>query len=164
MATTEEWRIEKSKYLCASCGSEFKDRQTYFSALSEHEADFVRLDYCANCWGEARTKPLFSFWRTRRTSTPRPKKIDKDVVIDFFLKLMGPEGEERKEMRFVLALYLTRRKALKLQGVRRDGAREFLLFRRPRRTEMFEVEDPRMSEEHVNSATGRLKELFQAEL
>jgi len=164
VATTDNWQIEKSTCRCASCENEFSVGQAYFSALCEAGSDFVRKDYCSSCWEGAQEASFFSFWRTRRQTGERRKRIDIAVVFDFFKKLLESEGEDRRDILFVLALYLTRRKALKLKGVRRDGARELLQFRRPRRTNIIEIEDPHLSDEQVDAATQKLKELFEDEL
>ena len=164
MSSSDGWQIERSNYLCTSCGAEFAEGQGYFSALSEEVRTFVRRDYCRSCWPEVQNAPHFSFWRARRQKGQRPKRLDTAVVFDFFTKLLEPNGEDRKELCFVLALYLTRRKALKLKGVRFEGGQEFLQFRRPRRKDVIEIEDPNMNEEQISAATDRLKELFHAEL
>ena len=159
----ESWNVARSGLACAQCGSEFREGRTYFSALTEQGADFVRRDFCPPCWQQAKGGSFFSFWETRRLPAQRRPRIDTEVVLDFLRKLQEDEQPERKQMRFVLALYLVRRRVLKLAGVRREGDRHLLEFRRPRRQETLTVEDPHLSEEQIGTLTARLKELFQEE-
>jgi hypothetical protein len=162
--STAGWEITKSAYICAGCNAELKVGQAYFSALAEEQTGFARRDYCTQCWGGIADKKFFSFWKTRRLKGDKPPRMDAVAVFDFFSKLAESDSPDRKELRFVLALYLTRRKTLKLKGVKRDGEREVLEFCRPRRQEVFEVENPNLTEEQISAATARLKELFHAEL
>ena len=159
----EDWRLAKGQPHCSSCQAEFRDGGCFFSALSERSQDFVREDFCPSCWEQAKEGGFFSFWRTYRRGEERRPRVETEVVFDFFEKLQDGDGAHRKELRFVLALYLTRRRALKLVGVSREGERELIDFRRPRRDETFKVENPQLTEEQISTATDRLKELFQAE-
>ena len=160
----EDWKVAKGQPHCSLCQQEFRDGQPFFSALSELNQEFVRQDFCPSCWARPQECEFFSFWKTYRQGEERRPRIETDVVFDFFEKLQDGESAHKKELRFVLALYLTRRKALKLVGVRREGEREFLELRRPRQHETFKVENPQLTEEQISTATNRLKELFQAEL
>ena len=172
----EEWQVARGAPQCTTCGTEFEDGRVFYSALTQEGSEFVRLDYCTGCWERGERPPHFSFWRTRRQTRERSVRIDSNVVFDLFRNLV--QGQDagmpgagdaeaasgRAEMRFVLALYLTRRKALKLEGVSREGDREVLHFRRPRSDEQYTVEDPHLSEDRIEAATQKLKSLFQGEL
>ncbi len=159
----ESWTVAKGGARCSECGAGFGEGQLYFSALSEREQGFVREDFCSSCWRQAKTRPFFSFWKTRRRSDGRAPRVATDVVFDFFNKIQSSDRPDREEMRFVLALYLARRKALRFDGVREEEGREVLLFRRSPDDEPFRVEDPHLTEEQIHGATERLKELFRTE-
>jgi len=160
----DTWKVDRSAPRCTACSKEFADGQDFFSALADNGQDFRRMDYCRACWDQTDRAPFFSFWKTRRRADKRPPRIDVEVVLDLFNKLAGSDRPDRVEMQFVLALYLTRRKALKLAGVRRDDEREYLRFRRPRSEEEILVENPRLDEQQIAAMNARLKDLFQAEL
>ena len=162
--SSDGYVVVRGAFTCATCGKEFRQGQAYFSALVEGERDFSREDYCPGCWEQAAGKSYFSFWRTRRQGEQRRPRINTEVVFDFFNKLEQSDRPDRREIRFVLALYLARRKALKLKSVGREGDCDVVLFRRPRRDESIVVEDPHLNEEQINASTARLKELFQDEL
>ncbi len=160
----ETWKLAKSALLCSRCSTEFRPGQSFFSALSEQQQELAREDFCPPCWEQASKDELFCFWKTRRLSGERMPRLDTEVVFDLFENLKHADRADREQLRFVLALYLTRRKALRLAGVSRDDGRELLEFFRPRREETYRVENPHLTEEQIGSATEYLKELFQAEL
>jgi len=160
----DTWTVANSSIACTRCGVQFREGQVYYSSLTEQDQDFARNDYCAPCWKEAQAGTFFSFWKTRRRSDPRPPRIHTDVVFDFFCNVRDSERADKDETCFVLALYLARRKALKLEGVRSEDGRQVLVFRRPRHKETFHIADPQMNEEQISVATDRLKELFQTEI
>jgi len=158
------WAVAKGAGECSGCGAAFREGEAFFSALEEVGRDFVRRDFCCACWRKAKDGRFFSFWKTRRRADAPRVRISTQVVMDLFEKTAEPGGPERQELRFVLALYLARRRALKFVGVRREGGREVLQFRRPRSQEIIGVTDPHLSPEQVQAATARLKELLWTEL
>jgi hypothetical protein len=164
----ENYTVGKARTSCCGCDKNFRPGQAYFSALRETgdqiEESFLREDYCPECWEDVETERCFSFWKTVRRSKKRKHRVNVAVVFDFFEKLTDSSQSERREMRFVLALYLARRKALKFKAVRRGNDADQLIFRRVGAEETYTVEDPEMSEEQIDRATERLKALFPEEL
>jgi hypothetical protein len=159
----ESWKLSKSSFVCLRCGAEFRQAQPFFSALIEQPPDFTRQDFCMACWEQAPKQDAFCFWKSRRLANDRRPKVDVEVVFDLFNNLENAEGSEKREMRFVLALYLARRKALRFLSVKREDDRELLQFCRPRLREVFSVEDPNLTEEQINLTTQKIKELFQSD-
>lgn len=164
----ENWTVESSGTACCECEQKFKGGQSYFSALHEAGEDqpesFFRADYCCECWESRDREDCFSFWKTYRRTTKSKPRVNTAVVFDFFEKLADSDQPDRREMRFVLALYLARRKALTFEEVRRQGDADTLIFSRTGGDETFTVEDPELSEEQIDTATERLKALFPEEL
>lgn len=160
----ESWKVARCAPHCVECGKEFSEGHSFVSALNEADGDFVRLDFCPDCWERGETGRFFSFWKTRLRTGGRRTRIDVQVVLDLFERLAESDRPDRVAMRFVLALYLARRKALKLVGVRRGAERSMLQFKRPRSDEEILVEDAELSEDQVSAANERLRELFQSDL
>jgi len=161
---SESWTLARGGPRCARCGAEFREGQACFSALTERPQEFLRQDFCPRCWPKAEKDRFFSFWKACRANVPRRPRIDTEVVLDFFNRLRDSDRPDREAVRFVLALYLSRRRALKFDGVRRQGAREVLLFRRPRHAETLEVENPELSAPQISAMTEQLKELLRTEV
>ena len=164
----ENYTVQKAGTTCCACQKQFRAGQSYFSALREageaREESFLREDYCPRCWEDVPGEECFSFWKTQKRKKRRTPRVNTAVVFDFFEKLAVSEQPDRREMRFVLALYLARRKALKFKEVRPNKGADVLFFRRTGAEETFEVEDPELSEEQIETATERLKSLFPEEL
>ena len=70
------------------------------------------------------------------------------------------DDAKREQLRYVLALLLMRRKALKLHDVQQDGEKEVLMFRRPRSKENLPVTDPGLDESQVDRLEEELAELL----
>ncbi len=162
------WKVNKSKNACARCSAEFEAGEAYFSALRETDErtdePFRRSDYCMSCWQGEDASQFFSYWKTVCRKEESQPKVNTAVVFDFFHKLEDSDHPDRREMRFVLALYLARRKALKFQKVKeRDGA-DVLIFKKTGGDGTISVEDPDLTEKQIDVATDRLKALFTEEL
>jgi len=158
----ETWHITKSGDCCCACGKEFARDRLLFSCLVENEAGFERRDLCPDCWETAAPETVFCFWRTRRAVAERKPVLDTAVMLEFFERLGGAREEQKRAFRFVLALYLMRRKELKLIEVSRDSAREALVLERRSDGRRVEVENPGITEERLQDIAARLSELLNA--
>ena len=157
-----DWNIAKSQRVCG-CGHELEENDTYFAALYEEGEDFVRRDYCAECWEKARADGgFFSFWRT--TVPPREQKrrlfADDEVLLDFFLRLENDEEEQRRHFFYLLSLILMRKKLLKFEDIERDGEDEYLCLRFRREDRTVRVLNPRLSEEQVEAVKEQLSQIL----
>ena len=159
-----EWKIAKSAFQCKTCGEKFAPGAAFFSALLEAGAGFERSDFCPRCFQERRPERVYSYWKTMAPdgdaeAQSRPV-VDLDSVLDFFRRLAGERDPRRQAFRFVLALMLARKKALKLEGPARgaDGG-ETLVFVERRGGERHAVVQPALAEEElaaVGEELGRL--------
>lgn len=159
-----DWPVTKNQKSCASCSAEFETNGVFFSALREQNGQFVREDFCSSCWENARQIPFFSFWKTRLRDGKEKEKVNVDVVLEFFERLQNPSTDRDRTFRYLLSLFLWRRRALKLVDVVRNNGRETMLFRRGAGESPIAVENPRLDEEQVASATEQLRELLQMEI
>ena len=160
MAT--EWNIAKSQRRCL-CGREFEENETYFAALYEEGADFVRRDYCLDCWPGARERGgFFSFWKTTAAPKDQRRKLfaDDQVLLDFFLRLENAQEEQHRHFFYILALILMRKKVLKFEDIERQEGRESLILRYPPEDRTFRVEDPRLGEDQIEALKDQLSEIL----
>jgi hypothetical protein len=164
MSPVETWRISRSKGCCSSCGKEFAPSQGLFSALREEGEDFARQDYCQSCWPARQTEAFFCHWKTRRPQPQQKQVLDVGLMLEFFDRLEGAEAENKKAFRFVIALYLMRRKELKLVGPERVDGRQVLAFERRSTGQMALVEDPGLDEGQLQEAAAHLGSLLNADL
>lgn len=158
----DTYRISRSQPSCSGCGQAFEEGRRFFSALTEHEGEFARTDYCADCWEKAPKDGIFCHWRTRRAAQARRQVVDSEVMLEFFDRLAGQDAPTKKAFRFVIALYLMRRKEFKLLGVEREGDRELMKFARRTAGDEVMVENPGLDEEQIQEASAQLSELLEA--
>ncbi len=165
MSVFEQWKIASSQGTCSACDVRFPERGVFYSALRETEEGFCRSDFCRDCWEDVDRAELFCFWRTRQqpSETEKPR-VDTELLVEFFERLGPAETEEKQVFRFVLALYLLRRKELKLRQVTRGQQGEFLLLEWSSSGDEVEVANPGVTEEQIESAAARLGGLFDAQL
>jgi hypothetical protein len=160
-----EWKIAKSSRTCSGCGERFGERQSYFSALFEQDAGFERRDYCPRCFKAPRPANVYCFWRTTVPEADgedaRRVVLDAESVLDFFRRLGEESTPQRLAFRYVLALMLTRKKALRFEGSARgpDGT-ERLVFVERRGGERHEVAPLAMDEDALRTVSEELGRLL----
>ena len=164
MSSLETWRISRSKGLCCACGRDFAPSQPLFSALREEGEGFARHDFCNSCWPGQQAAAFFCHWKTRRPEPQQKQVLDTGLMLEFFDRLEGAEAENKKVFRFVVALYLMRRKELKLIGPERVDDREMLAFERRSSGARTRVDNPNLGEEQLQQAAAQLGSLLNADL
>ena len=158
----EAWHITKGANCCCACGKEFPANRLLYSCLIEVGSDLARRDLCPDCWEDGAPENVFCFWRTRRTTVARKPVLDTGVMFEFFDRLEGAQDEQKRAFRFVLALYLMRRKELKLVEVSRKADAEALILTRRSDGERVEVENPGITEERLEEIASSLAHLLNA--
>ncbi|MFP4026709.1 MAG: hypothetical protein ACLFWL_02850 [Candidatus Brocadiia bacterium] len=159
---SDGYAVTKTRVGCYGCEKAFQPGEVYFSLLFEEGDTFSRRDFCKKCWDSADKENGFSFWKTRCPKETGPPRIETEAVLEFFEKLENSNSPNRQEMRFVLALFLARRKTLKFKSVESDqkNGEEVLVFRRTGTDETVRIPDPGLTEEQIEATTEKLKELF----
>jgi len=135
------WKINRRDEGCAACERPFVDGEQHFSILLLNEEALGRADRCVACFEAADDLTEDDvFWRTRRrVKAKRGLAVDFESVERLFHALDGRSEERLQELRFLLSLLLMRKKRLKLVRVKRSAEGEWMLLRRPRRTEALGV-------------------------
>ena len=159
-----DWNIAKPQRRCSACERDLGENETYFAALHDDGAEFVRRDYCEACWQKASADGgFFSFWRTAVPPKEQKRRLfaDDEVLIDFFTRLEGDADEQRRHFFYLLALILMRKKVLKFEDIERDDdGREFLCLRLPRDDRAFRVPDPKLTEEQIEGVKEQLSQIL----
>jgi hypothetical protein len=177
------YAFEPSDYRCSACESEVAVEAPFFSAIFFEAEVFRRRSYCPGCWSRpASALPEhFAFWRSRRPApqaAPRRIRFDPDLVLEFFRRLAGADGEaetagpeggpppaERVRLRLVLALLLLRRKYLVYQSAANREGREWLKLSEkadPQRVHL--VENPPLSDAQIGEVKAALGDLLQMDM
>jgi len=153
-----DFHVESSDRVCHECGHRFAPGQEYMSALFEVEPDeehpygVVRMDFCEDHWAQNRAEWL-AFWRTRVAEPEAPKKprlaIDDERLLEVFFHLEGTEAPAKLDFRYVIGLMLIRKRRLKMEGTRQRGGRRYMIVRKSRSKQTFELMDRELSDDAV---------------
>lgn len=139
-----DWKIERRRGECAATGRSFADGEVMYSILRVLDGELVRQDVARDAFDADEVGDDAIFWRTRYQEVEKPAQLDLESVTALFLAL-GNEGDEPRadafrELRYLLALILMRKRRLKVVKTARREGRELFVLRRPRRKEEIEVE------------------------
>ncbi len=162
-----EWNIVKNTRTCGKCQKTLQEEETVYSCLLLDSNAFTRADFCGDCWKNPSGIPqFFSFWKTTvpRKDVPKRKVIDNAAIMNLFLRL-GESGEHHdepwaKNMRYVLALFLMRKKLLKLEKHGRDDMGEFMELYSREEDKLFKIHNPRLGDEEAARLNDEILKLF----
>lgn len=157
-----EWYINKGSKVCFLCDRTFVEEEVfYLSALYDENNAFIRKDFCVECWDKKGEGDLFSFWRTKIPKKPETvqRYANIDVFYDLFNKLENENDVSRVNFRYVLSLYLMRKKVLKLKTSHKSNGNEYLVLHNVKEGKDTEVLKPQLSKEEVLAVTDEIGKL-----
>ncbi len=162
-----DWKIDRKGTQCGACGKEFAAGETFVSAIwlrepPTDEGAFERKDACPACF-EAEEREPFSRWVTRLPpEKPKGPLLDLGLAREFLLRLVAEADPERRNVTYVLALLLLRKRRLKLLEQRREGDLAIMTLRVTGTDEgkEFEVPAPEPTAEETEEITAELSRLF----
>ncbi|MCF6158518.1 MAG: hypothetical protein E3K32_08070 [wastewater metagenome] len=157
-----EWKINRGSKDCILCNKKFSEDEEYYSALFDENNTFMRKDFCISCWDSAKQECLFSFWKTKLPKRDKPVQnyISTDVLLDIFSRLEGKDETHQRNLRYVLALYLIRKKIFKLKSFSRQNQEEFIILSYPKGGREFSVFHPDLREEEITAITAEMNQLL----
>jgi len=159
-----DYEITPSRFVCHLCKRQLQQEEEYFSALFDTKSEYVRKDYCLDCWPKVQAEQdnRLSFWRTHVPKAEEEKKplVDDDVVFNFFLRLENETDPSKRNFRYVLGLLLMRKKILKFDDLRRDGDGEALVLVDRKAGEEYLVRVPELTEEQIDEVTVQLSQIL----
>jgi hypothetical protein len=157
-----EWYINKGAKNCSSCERVFKEEEEYFSALYDKDNDFARRDFCLECWDKAKAGELFSCWKTKvpKISDTVQRHADINVFYDLFLRLENESASSSVNFRYVLSLYLMRKKYLKLKTTNKTNGSEILIFQNLKEGKEAKVFKPHLGREEMLAVTEEIGKLL----
>ena len=156
-----EWSINRGSHVCYLCEKTFPEEEVYLSALYDENNEFLRKDFCDECWDKRDSENCFSHWKTKISK--KPEKVERyakiDVFYDLFNKLENEKDLSRVNFRYVLSLYLMRKKVLKLKSSHKSNENEYLVLYNVREDNDTEVLNPKLNEEEVLAVTDEIGKL-----
>lgn len=121
-----EYDIHRASRQCTKTGRVLAEGEEFFSVLAPEGSGYRRLDYCVEAW----TGPppdAVATWKSRvpRRDAKKAKAAPNDVLLQWFVKL--GDMPEQRDLRYVLALLLVRRRVLR-QEEAREGDEALTLY------------------------------------
>jgi hypothetical protein len=164
-----DFEVQRCTRRCASTDRQIEPGEIYYSVLEVKGADVVRHDFSNEAWNGP-PEGAFGWWKSR-IPEPTAKKIKlapNDVLLELFDQLA--DGPEHRDMRYVLALLLVRRRVLRTEGPatepageRPEGTMETLVVHCPKRDATYEVSVVMPGDERIEEIQERLSELLIAD-
>lgn len=137
---------------CAATGRVLTAGDAFYSVLSDEAGQFVRRDYARDAWKEPPAGAV-AWWAGRIPdggAAPKPT-INEALLVDCFEHLADTTDPGRLNFRYVVALLLMRRKRLKFDDLKKDGDREVMLLRDAKTNRKYEVPDPKLTDESMET-------------
>lgn len=174
-----EWDVQKGKAQCESCKAAFLDSQPFHCLLRMDGEVLARLDYCQGCWAEETAGAIagskeYATWVSRyKIILPAPKEeaLKRDHAEIVFRKLLAGGDPSKKNVIFVLAVMLERKKILKQQKVVRNVSengegtgKKTLVYAHAETSESIIIEDPQIRLTEWGQIEKEVKGLLEEEL
>ncbi len=155
-----EYDIAAPGRVCTATGRELKPGESFMAVLVEEAGKFVRKDYSAEAW-PGTPEQYIAFWSGKIPAADRPRKptFNDDLLMEWFLHLVGNPDPHRRNIRYVVGLLLMRRKRLKFEDVKRQDGLDVMVLRDARTGTRHELTDPRLTEDEITAVQD---EVFQA--
>lgn len=156
-----DWQMPKRGAACDVCNHEFEFGETMLACLYDSADGFARRDFCDNCQPPEEPRPVGA-WKTRRPRPVEKKKqaFDMESIQRMFEQLEDADSPAPLRLRFVLALLLWRKKALKFDGSESDDQGEVWRFHAPRTGAACTVRRPDLDEERLEQLGLQLESLL----
>lgn len=160
-----DWTINKPLGECCGTGRQIEPGEEYFGALVEGEEGLERRDFSAEYWEQAKPE-VFCFWKTKLADPDEKKEmfVSDEMLMAFFERLANETDPEKINFRFVLALVLMRKRRLKYDGTRMDGAKEIWSLRVVGQKELVEVANPHLDDEQIEQLTSQIGQILQMDM
>ncbi|MEM8884597.1 MAG: hypothetical protein AAGD14_11040 [Planctomycetota bacterium] len=159
-----EYKVGRRAPECAATQQPFAEGEEIVSAIFEGDEGFERRDYKVEAFGEV--KGYHSFWKGRiPVKQEDPQRLDYDLALEFFRRLVHENEAEHEGLRFVLGLLLGRKRRLKLKGFARKKGQETLelVLRGDEEDEPLSLAVPPLDEEGRDTLQRDLNRLFGIE-
>jgi hypothetical protein len=157
------WKLKKRTDACSACERTFVEDEPLFSLLAFEAEDVVREDVCRSCFPKRRAAAgeRLIFWRSRHRVGKKAVAVDFEALEGLFLALEGRVEVQLRELRYLLALLLMRKKRIKLLKTARKPDGEAMIVRRPRRTDELCVYVFDLTPERAEALRDKLRAIFE---
>ena len=124
-----DFEVQRCTRRCAKTERDLQPGEWYYSVLVPEGSDVVRYDYCCDAW-EGPPEEAIAWWKSQMPE-PNARKASwapNDVMLDYFQQLEGQQ--DKADLRYILALLMTRRRILRLEETEIDPEKgeQLILF------------------------------------
>ena len=156
-----EYHIKTLGTTCAGTGTPLTPGTVVYSVVVERDGDLARLDFSESGW-KGPPPDTVAQWKC---VVPYPvvaqrKALDPEALMSYFEQLTEEANPVNEKLRYLLAMWLLRKRRLKLESSRDDGDDEILIFTNLQGVGSYEVRDPHPTEAEM----AELQELLNAHL
>ncbi len=134
-----DYEVERFTRQCAATGRALAEGEEFYSVLVAEGGQVRRRDYSAAAW-QGPPEEAIGWWKSRvpTRQSHRARLAPGDVLLNLLQELEGVAGQE--ELRYLLALWLVRRRQLRLEETRHEPqGEEVLMLYSPRLDVRLEV-------------------------
>ena len=148
---------------CARTGRELKPGERHMVVLYDRDEKLVREDVCMEAW-QMPPEEAFAWWQCKVPPADASARliIDDGLVYDCFTRLDGQDESQKVNFRYVLALWLLRKRRLKFEEVQKQSGSDWLILREPKVKKMHRVLDPHLNEEAIAVAQQEVETMLRA--
>ena len=170
---TEEWNIQSPAHQCARTQKPFEKGEPIHTILSIGPEGFHREDICEAAWqaaGGEQTRDkagVVSFWKHAHVppAPPPPEALKKEDAESLLRAMLENNLPEEKEVRYILAVMLERKRILKHRDTIRHqetapGGFNVLVYEHAKTGETFTIEDPRLKLDQIAAIQKRVAALL----
>lgn len=159
-----EWKITKGQSRCFGCNKEFGEGEIFYSILILVKQEVNRSDFCEACFDKQDDPQKEVFWRTKNTRVvPIKKAVNFEVLRDLFFKMLEVDEKAFKDLTYLVALVLIRKRYLRLKDFITMNGRDYMAVRQKRDAPLLHVEVPLLSAEDIIELRDRLSDLLDAD-
>jgi len=160
--------IQKESSQCLKCNLEFQHDQKHHSLLKIEGKDFLREDYCMDCWAERSNvgdeSSIYSSWETKYRDPSIAKATPQEQfmpLLNLCYESIAKGGADGEAMAYMCALILRRQKVFRLVRQDReeqDPHRGVLVFLDKHNDTQIGVVDPELTDSKLQEVKRILEE------
>ncbi len=161
---SSSYPISRATGVCAATGRAFSSGERFVAALVTRAEDFGRVDFSLEAWRSgARPAGMFASWTTtfQPGVAPGRERLSDEEAAELFEQLSTPESPAQEAFRYILALFLVRRRLYVYEGSK-DGIVTVRPWTRAGEAHapVVEVREVPMNDDSLAQALEQLKELI----
>ncbi|GAB6167224.1 hypothetical protein JCM19992_32240 [Thermostilla marina] len=162
MVGMDDFPIGRCTRHCAVTERELTPGEVYYAALVEDGDGWKRLDFSAEAW-KGPPEGCVGWWKSRVPEQNAKRR--RWAPTDIMLRLLDALADrpDRADMRYVLALFLIRRRLLREEERAGEGDSQILTVYSPRLDRTWDIPVVYPAEERVRQIQDELTKLLQGE-